>query len=508
MVGHVVPLLPVAPDRSSGELEASVDKLFDEGGSGEQAEQGHSASSEQGVGIQLKTIAVDDGEPSHPVNRLRDDHRVLGGTSTGGKSQLAVQRLLAGAVRNAEVRGEAIPSLRFVTSSVSATPERKGEGHIDSVTGPNLRAISTPQRFVISSNSSHHAGANIAEAEVDSFASITTSTVDPTVIVKEKFIKPSLFSIDSASAGGTDPAIGGFTDLNGSDLLVGFLLKEAEAAEAIRLRAESSKFETVEKSLQGEVEAFKERNNTLGKEKIELDVKVTDLVASVKVWDHEVADLDVVITSIRSQNDHLTSQCLNSHEYLSALSTAIGKAIEKGMQEGLAARIVHGKEGRVLTDVAAYNPSTEDDYIFALQQLQSVTFSLLTELKSYKDSSIEAVMDILHIDEPLVEKLNLNELHPNVDQLMVPIYHSPDKVVVGASALSPALGTFGTVSATADTTAALSITLTSASIITHISVDDYEATGTNDQAAANENVAGESTNSFPIVDDVGLVVPQ
>nr|GFB97511.1 hypothetical protein [Tanacetum cinerariifolium] len=44
-VGCVVLLLLVAPGRSSDELEASVDKLFDEGGSGEQAE--------QGVGIQL-----------------------------------------------------------------------------------------------------------------------------------------------------------------------------------------------------------------------------------------------------------------------------------------------------------------------------------------------------------------------------------------------------------------------------------------------------------------------
>nr|GEV30122.1 hypothetical protein [Tanacetum cinerariifolium] len=30
-VGRVVPLLPVTPDRSSSEMEASVDKLFDEG---------------------------------------------------------------------------------------------------------------------------------------------------------------------------------------------------------------------------------------------------------------------------------------------------------------------------------------------------------------------------------------------------------------------------------------------------------------------------------------------
>nr|GFB60293.1 hypothetical protein [Tanacetum cinerariifolium] len=37
-VWRVVSLLSVAPDRSSSELKASVDKLFDEGGSGEQAE--------------------------------------------------------------------------------------------------------------------------------------------------------------------------------------------------------------------------------------------------------------------------------------------------------------------------------------------------------------------------------------------------------------------------------------------------------------------------------------
>ncbi|GKG34489.1 hypothetical protein Tco_0437185, partial [Tanacetum coccineum] len=50
-------------------------------------------------------------------------------------------------------------------------------------------------------------------------------------------------------------------------------------------------------------------------------------------------------------------KCLNSPEYLSALGVAIGKAIEKGMQDGLSAGITYDKEGRVLTDVVAYNPS-------------------------------------------------------------------------------------------------------------------------------------------------------
>ncbi|GKA83264.1 hypothetical protein Tco_0804859 [Tanacetum coccineum] len=216
------------------------------------------------------------------------------------------------------------------------------------------------------------------------------------------------------------------------------------------------------------------------------------------------------------------TKCLNSPEYLSALGAAIGKAIKKGMQDGLSSRITHGKEGRVLRNVPAYNPSTEVDYIFALQQPQNVNFPLLAELKSNKDASIEAMMNVLRLEEPLADKLGLNELEPYVDQLMVPIHHLPDKVVIGATALSLALdvssihvrkikenianqrsvlhdvfvplfeplyivvltGTEGTsdiVPATTDTTTALSTTFTSANTITPISVDDYEVMGTDDQ---------------------------
>ncbi|GKG19660.1 hypothetical protein Tco_0376759, partial [Tanacetum coccineum] len=76
---------------------------------------------------------------------------------------------------------------------------------------------------------------------------------------------------------------------------------EAEAAEVIRLRAEASKFEAIEKSLQGEVRVLKDYNTTLEKEKSELDVKVADLVASVKVREQEAADLDVMVTFVKSQ---------------------------------------------------------------------------------------------------------------------------------------------------------------------------------------------------------------
>ncbi|GKG50308.1 hypothetical protein Tco_0521408, partial [Tanacetum coccineum] len=58
-VGRTIPLLPVTPDRAESRLEASVDKLFDEGESGNQTEQGRSAGSGRDADIQLVSETVD-----------------------------------------------------------------------------------------------------------------------------------------------------------------------------------------------------------------------------------------------------------------------------------------------------------------------------------------------------------------------------------------------------------------------------------------------------------------
>ncbi|GJX40834.1 hypothetical protein Tco_0255824, partial [Tanacetum coccineum] len=366
------------------------------------------------------------------------------------------------------------------------------------------------------------------------------------------------------------------------------------------LKARASNFEIVEKSLRDEVNALNERNTILEKDRNALDVKVTNLEASVVSKERELTNSNAQLTSIKFQNDNLVDQVhelqassfglkekLSHYENLMEhlrefqdaqvkvvndkfdklyndfvemtlhleestsllLGAAIGKAIEKGMQDGLAVRITHGHEGRVLTNVAAYNPFVEVDYVSALQQLQGVNFPLLAELKSNKDASIEALMNILCLDEHLVKRLGLNESQTYVDQLMVPIHHSPNKVVVGASTLSLALGVSNArvqrikenianhrsvlhdvfvplaeplsitaltgmegastaVPTTTDTTTALFITFAFVSTVTPISVYDYEVTGTDDQTAANENVADGNANPFPNVDDVELNVPQ
>nr|GEY14756.1 hypothetical protein [Tanacetum cinerariifolium] len=154
-----------------------------------------------------KTTAVEVGGSSHPPTKLREDHGTPSGPPIAGKSRYVIHRLLVGAVLNAEVRGDPIPTFPSVTSSVFATPECKGGDHTDSMTRPNLQTISAQQRFIISSDSSHHSGANVTEAEADSLVksfvlvmtaiTTTTLTADPVVIVKEKTIKPSMFAADS-----------------------------------------------------------------------------------------------------------------------------------------------------------------------------------------------------------------------------------------------------------------------------------------------------------------------
>nr|GEY35366.1 hypothetical protein [Tanacetum cinerariifolium] len=245
-ISRNVPLLPVTPDHAESELDASVEKLFDEGGSGNQKEQGDSTSSRKDADIQpvikavdtvvedvapmqlkrqgkRKYVVVDTGDTSHPPKKLRDDLGTPSGTSIGGKSMSILKGLLARAILNAEVRVAAIPTLPFMIASISTTPEREGGDHTDSVAGLNLRVIEAPSRFVISSDSSHHSGTNVTEAEVNSlvrsFVSIMktvttiTSTVDLASVAKEKLVETSPFCAGSSSAGGTDPTTGGFLNL-------------------------------------------------------------------------------------------------------------------------------------------------------------------------------------------------------------------------------------------------------------------------------------------------------
>ncbi|GJV30315.1 hypothetical protein Tco_1386763, partial [Tanacetum coccineum] len=86
------------------------------------------------------------------------------------------------------------------------------------------------------------------------------------------------------------------------------LQKETEAAEAARLRAQVSAAEATEKMHADEIDALKQRNAALENEKDSLDGKEMELQSLVTAKDLELKDLNVVVSSLRSQNDGLVDQ--------------------------------------------------------------------------------------------------------------------------------------------------------------------------------------------------------
>ncbi|GJT51066.1 hypothetical protein Tco_0977223 [Tanacetum coccineum] len=107
-------------------------------------------------------------------------------------------------------------------------------------------------------------------------------------------------------------------------------------------------------------------------------------------------------------------KCLKSLEYQGILGHALGRAVDFGMQEGLAAGHEHGVAETPLSVVTAYNPETaEANYLDAVRALEEANFPLVHLLKSKKDSGM--------------------------DELSVPIYHVDVKAVIRETSLSFAL---------------------------------------------------------------------
>nr|GEV56257.1 hypothetical protein [Tanacetum cinerariifolium] len=303
-----------------------------------------------------KTVVADASGPSHPPKKLREDYGALGGASTAGKSMSAVQSLFTGAVLNVEARGEPILTLPFVTSSVSATPEREDKSPADFATGLNLRTIGAPQRFVISSDSSHHP---TMTAAIDADATAARAPVAPsfdfliggirTVVDPDSDLQKVYVLRWSATNGfGLDDnricreMLDEFAPLkffasvrvmDHDQLFIEFNVGAARQISLnveVRMRAEynirekrklGAVFDEQAKLLKvkdGEIESLKAQlllKEAEATEAIRLQTKVfkfeaaeQSLWASVKVREQEVANLDAQVTAVKLQNDNLADQ--------------------------------------------------------------------------------------------------------------------------------------------------------------------------------------------------------
>ncbi|GJX45054.1 ubiquitin-60S ribosomal protein L40 [Tanacetum coccineum] len=145
------------------------------------AERAKGAEIERAIGTWLNIVHIP--AASHPPKRLRADYGTTGGSVAGGKSPSVLNRLLQDSLLTVEQGVPALPTLPFITSSVTALPLEEGGDHTDSVTGPSLRTMGPSARFVVLSDSSHHSGAKSADPEVDSFVRSVVPVMTTTTTV-------------------------------------------------------------------------------------------------------------------------------------------------------------------------------------------------------------------------------------------------------------------------------------------------------------------------------------
>ncbi|GJS20294.1 hypothetical protein Tco_0448926 [Tanacetum coccineum] len=419
--------------------------------------------------------------------------------------------------------------------------------------------------FVISLDSSHNSSINAFGAEGDF---VTRSVVIPPVMIKAvvtshavnapfvletgtkvtTLVHASIFydsdSIETVKADDASPSYSAKQDLSmGSWELNAETLHQVFVPERKRLESECEKQDDLLKARDEEVKNLKAQ--LLLKE-----TKATE-AARLCVQDLKLKDLNVVVSSLRSQKHSLVDQvhalettcsglcdqvakldtnllemafhleekfyphlfttiygrrwllthglklavvkCLNYQEYLSALGARISRAIKKGMQDGLSAGIDHGKAGRSLSDVVAYNPAVEADYNFALQRLHEVDFPLLAELKSHKDASTTDVMNQLCLEGPLADAPRISDLKPDVEQLTLPINRPEDQMVLGKASTS------SSAPAAIVTMTTLLTNFAAASSVPPITIEDYEIVGTDGTKDAQGNGQG-NVAAFPTVD--------
>ncbi|GJS78115.1 hypothetical protein Tco_0727996 [Tanacetum coccineum] len=68
------------------------------------------------------------------------------------------------------------------------------------------------------------------------------------------------------------------------------------------------------------------------------------------------------------------------------------------MSKGLKYGIEHGKVGRDLVDVEAYDPEANDKLVKALQDLKDLEYPMLDQLERLNDALMELIMTSLHLE--------------------------------------------------------------------------------------------------------------
>nr|GEV54287.1 transposase (putative), gypsy type [Tanacetum cinerariifolium] len=115
-----------------------------------------------------------------------------------------------------------------------------------------------------------------------------------------------------------------------------------------------------------------------------------------------------------------------SSECSSSLGNVISLTINKGIQQGLVARIEHGKVGRSLAQVEAYDPEVKNKYVVFVREFKNVSFSLLEDLEALKDSPLALIMSTLTLEGDADSTPELRRFRPSLNQVTILVYSKSD----------------------------------------------------------------------------------
>nr|GEV82253.1 transposase (putative), gypsy type [Tanacetum cinerariifolium] len=91
-------------------------------------------------------------------------------------------------------------------------------------------------------------------------------------------------------------------------------------------------------------------------------------------------------------------KCAESSELRQSFVDVVSAGLAKGMSEGLKHNIEHGRAGRDLADIEAYNPEADSKYVKALHDLKDLKYPLLDQLEKLKDALIDMIMKLLYLE--------------------------------------------------------------------------------------------------------------
>nr|GEV19648.1 hypothetical protein [Tanacetum cinerariifolium] len=478
-IGRVVPLLPVA---SAGGHDAEIELV-----TAVEDIVARNVIVKRPKHLRKKrTAATDTSGSSNPVKKLRGYYRTSSEVVIGGKSSSVMMELLTSSILSAEAGVSAMPTLPFVTLSVSATSNREGDALLDYVTRGNLRTIGPAVRFVISSDSSHHSSMNASRAEDDS----VIRSVVPPLVTTEAVITTSVANVPPALVPRVTDKVTHQNIANDSlldDLHTSREVIDHLAPLVLFVQIHDMDYEELfiefsiriarQACLSVEVRMWTEyslKNVAFKDEKNSLNGKIIELQSLVSAKDLELKDLNVVVSSLRSQSDGLVDQvhalettCFGppelvfGYEHLKERIKEFQDAQMKLVDDKVAkldagllemachleekffphllttisgqrwnvkwscGRNRHGKEGRSLTDVAAYNPNAEVYFNSVVQKLREVDFSLLVELKSHKDASVEDIMNLLYMEGSLADAPDQGKHYGRTVRPVPPVAYQP-----------------------------------------------------------------------------------